>query len=474
MKIVSVKFGRAVLIAAFLAVNLTAGGTLPIVGELFAVSEASAQATRRTFPMGKKTIAVLESAQAFVEAEQMQQAISTVARGLQNPDLNITEKARLQMTLGSLHSDGNRKETVRLWQAALDSKGLDMGNDNVLRGFLGQVLVAEGQYRRAITLLEAWLATEGTVPNGQAYFLLGMAYYQQKNLDRAIRNILKAVQLGQQAEADAKAAGEEQAIGGLNKAWVGTLSGLYIQKGQYRKALPWAELMVARWTDDKQGWLNLSSSYSKLGRNKDFYATYKIMYRQNMLTGQQVEMLANQHLFFQVPVQAARLLDREIKKGTVKANKKNWELLGNSWLGAREWSKAVSPLTKAARASGDGKIWLQLGQTYLRDEKFPEAEKALTEARKKGVPDRMALNMSLGRVRFNQEKIDEALEAFAGAANIGLKEYEKTKTFTSDMGQTLAWIKAVDEGQVYSNLVARLEVSKSLYEAEQKKKKEGK
>ena len=45
---------------------------------------------------------------------------------------------------------------------------------------------------------------------------------------------------------------------------------------------------------------------------------------------------------------------------------KNYELLARAYMQAREWDKAIAPLTRAAEMSDEGKFYVQLAQSYSR------------------------------------------------------------------------------------------------------------
>ena len=93
--------------------------------------------------------------------------------------------------------------------------------------------------------------------------------------------------------------------------------------------------------------------------------------------------IAQLYLFYEVPYKAALILEEELESGRIEDEEKNWEQLANAWLSAREW-KAIPPLKKAAEMSEDGELFLRLGQTFMQEENWKEAEEYIKYAIKKG------------------------------------------------------------------------------------------
>ena len=60
------------------------------------------------------------------------------------------------------------------------------------------------------------------------------------------------------------------------------------------------------------------------------------------------------------PYRAAVLLEASMADESVERDAKSLELLANSWLMARENSRAVEPLTKAAELSEKGDVYVAM------------------------------------------------------------------------------------------------------------------
>ena len=127
--------------------------------------------------------------------------------------------------------------------------------------------------------------------------------------------------------------------------------------------------MVYRFPDKKTYYRQLAALYAELKREEDSFAIQQIMYSKDMLEKHsELLRLAQLYLYYEIPYKAAIILEKELQAERIEDEEKNWEQLANAWLSAREWKKAIPPLTKAAEMSEDGRLFLRLGQTYMQEE----------------------------------------------------------------------------------------------------------
>ena len=149
--------------------------------------------------------------------------------------------------------------------------------------------------------------------------------------------------------------------------------------------------------------------------------------------------LAQLYLYYEVPYKAAIILEKELNAERIEDEEKNWEQLANAWLSAREWKKAIPPLTKAAEMSEDGRLFLRLGQTYMQEEDWKNAEKNIRYAIKKGDlenPGRAWLLLGITRNKKGIKFENSALFAF------------KRSTGYEDMeADARRWVKVIETKQ---------------------------
>ncbi len=425
----------------------TDGALAQARGEGSESASGSGRRTRRLEQLRPQVFKVLTEAQELMEAKQNAQAKRILQNELNRGELNGHETALVQQLLGGLYAnDGDFKQAANYWERAVNSQALPLGAEITLRGQLGQVYVALGQYRKAISYINQWIAEAESVPP-DTYYLLALAHYNLKQFDSALNNALEA---------------HNRSKPQVVEKYIDLVSVLYLQRGRYRDARPFTELGVANFTAQKKWWTRLAAIYNELKLEKDYFAVLEMMYRQDMLDkSAQLENLAALYITNDTPYKAGRLLEREIKAGRVKKSKDNWEMLANAWSAAREWDKAVQPLKNAAALSSDGELYIRLGQTYINDDEWQQAEANINRGLQRGGLDNEGLAwLLLGIARYNLEKTDSALEAFARST-----DYEDTKIDAKN------WLKSLDREKKYATLIARIEQEEKFKEIEERKKK---
>ena len=174
-----------------------------------------------------------------------------------------------------------------------------------------------------------------------------------------------------------------------------------------------------RWPGVKAFWQQLTAVYYEVDEEKLAFVTQQIMHRQKMLkTSKELSSIAQLYLYHDIPIKAAAVLQAGLDAGRIEKTEKNYELLAQAYMHAREWDKAISPLTAAAEKSDKGRFYEQLGQSYLQDEKWRDAEEAFVNALNKGgLRDAANTWLLLGITRTRVEKWDAAIAAFRKAGD---------------------------------------------------------
>src|SRR5688572_17640988 len=146
-------------------------------------------------------------------------------------------------------------------QKAIDSGGLNQVQIDEARYQSAQLFMQEEKWKEGAAALEEWFKT-ATMPNSAAYYLLAVAYYQQEDFNRALAPAKKAVELMDQAKP--------------NESWLSMLSALYLQREEYKEAIPVLQQLIAAAPDKKTYWMQLSSVY---GQMEDYANALAIMQR---------------------------------------------------------------------------------------------------------------------------------------------------------------------------------------------------
>ena len=133
------------------------------------------------------------------------------------------------------------------------------------------------------------------------------------------------------------------------------------------------------------------------------------------------------------------ILEKELDSGRIKDEEKNWEQLANAWLSAREWNKAIPPLKKAAEMSEDGELFLRLGQTFMQEENWKEAEENIKYAIKKGDLDNPGRAWLLLGITRNKKGIKYE--------NSALFAFKRSSCYEYMDSDSIRWVKVIESKQ---------------------------
>lgn len=389
----------ALFLALCVGTSLTAPSPV-----LAAESERSAPPkpeTRRVETLTQATFDKLTRAQEMIGSNQHAGALSILNGLLQSDRINPYEQAVVQQTIGFCHADkGDYARAVAAFEAALSLQKLPEQAALDIKYNLGQLYLGLDQAGKAIRWLEEWKVSVPSL-NARAYALLAQAYAQAERFDEAIPYAERAVNSQETPR----------------ESWYQLLISLYLEKGTYSKALPVVEQATRLFPGKAIYWTQLVGLYSELNDQRRAFATMRAMHRQNMLTkSSELVRLAQMFLYFEAPYQAGKVISEGLAAQSVENTAKNWELLADAWVMAREWERAQPALARAAALSGDGNTYMRLGHAYIEDEAWRDAETALAKAvGADSLRDRGQAWLLLGIARAKQSKYASAQNAFTEA-----------------------------------------------------------
>jgi len=125
-----------------------------------------------------------------------------------------------------------------------------------------------------------------------------------------------------------------------------------------------------------------------------------------------------------VPYKAAELIQQGIESKVIEADGRAWQLLGDSWLAARERDRALPALEEAARRAPTGELYLRLGQVQLDRQQLGAARASFEAAlRKGGLGQPGIAHLLVGMTFASEQRWADARRAFERA-----QEFEDTAT----------------------------------------------
>lgn len=393
--------------------------------EAFA-QEQSQRKTKRVESIRQKHIKTFEKINEAFDAEDYTTATRLLDKMRSEEDLNNIEKAYIANYRGNIFfSRDNLPGALREFKKVVATRdGIPTGFYNQILYVIAQVLFSQEKYREALQYAEDWFKTQED-PSADAYMLVGQAHYLLKNYNKALPNVQKGIS-------------KYEELGSVPKeGWLNLLSSIYRQKSEFRKMLPVLKQLVQHYPK-KTYLLTMGGIYNELNDQPRMVAMYQALYDQGLLNSEsELVTLASLQLSLDNPHKASKVMGNGLDSGILKKNLRNYRLYAQSLYISREYEKALTPLSKAAALTKDGKLYSQLGQSYIALNRWKEAEGAIKKALNKGKLTNTGQTLvSLGLVQFEQKKYESAKATF----NRALK-YEKV---ARDAGN---WVKYVKNEQ---------------------------
>ncbi|MDG2319184.1 MAG: tetratricopeptide repeat protein [Rhodospirillaceae bacterium] len=385
--------------------------------------------------MKKPTFERLTAAQAAIELKDYATADIQLREGLADKKTNEYEKASMWMTYAYLFAEQeNYNGAITAFQNAIglsnpdEGIGLPPGQVISTKYNLGQLYMVVERYQDAINILEEWRREAETVTAG-ALVLLSNAYFQIEQYRTAIPLVIEAIDLELEPR----------------EPWYQLLLAAYFELEDYVAGADLLEVMVDLFPTKKTYFIQLAALYGELNRDDDSFAMLVMADRQGFLTEEsELVRMARMYMFQETPIKAAGIINRGFKDKSVKRTPDHLEILANAYFNSREFGKAIPPLKEAADLSDKGKLSYRLGQAYLQDEKWADAEAALGKSLdKKGLTkdEEGMVWMLIGITQLERDRFTAARRSMRRATN-----YKNTK---SDAEK---WIRFLDQKIAFAGL----------------------
>ncbi len=305
------------------------------------------------------------------------------------------EYATVMQTYGFVYAATDRyKEAIAAFEEAIATNEMPEGVQLRMLYNTAQLYASIPDYRKAAETYEKWRARTES-PSVSAYVFAGTVYAQLKEYDAAIKNIRTAIEMSDDPK----------------ETWYQLLLAMYYEKKQYKRSADLLETMIARFPQNKTYWEQLAGVYYTLKQDRKSLAVTELAHKRGFLTEEkELENLVNLYLYLRIPYKAANLLAREMGNGRIARDKKRLEKLGESWILAKEYERAVDVLMEAAALDNDGTVYMRVVQLLAEKERWGELLPTVRKALAAG----------------NLEKPGEAY-LFEGMAYYEAKQFDKAR-----------------------------------------------
>ncbi|MCI4645430.1 MAG: hypothetical protein MRY64_11665 [Hyphomonadaceae bacterium] len=305
------------------------------------------------------------------------------------------------------------------------------------------VKVESGDYMGAVADLES-AVNKGYVPADQiatTYYNIAQLYLQDENMPRAISYMERWMSAGGQPDRSQKwqlavlyhkADDNQKSLRWAEEVFrqdgpnaerevYDFLIFLYDETGQLAKKAQLLEQLLRRNPTERRLWDAIAGDYFQAGNQRRAFEVQKAMYLGGILqTSDEIMRVVNFYNQFDVPFQAAKILEKEMNAGRVEKNYEKLELLANLYQVAREFERAIPVIREAAQLSNSGEMYERLGRSYAELKDWEQTEEALLQALNTGgINDRGTAWTLIGQSRYERDDVEGALEAFRSANNRG-------------------------------------------------------
>lgn len=369
--------------------------------------------------LSEKTYNSLSKAQEMMEAGQYTQAGKALSALLVQTDAGSYDRAVVQQTIGYLYVEQDQyANAADAFRQALNAEALPEDVTHNLRYNLAQILIADGQYKEGISLMESWLKQEAK-PQNSVYVLLATANYQVKNFSKAVEYIRIAIK----NDADPK------------EDWYRLQLSAHMSMNQYKSAINVLEILITRYPHRKVYWDQLAALYQQQEKEFTSLAVRMLAERLDLNNADTLVSLADMYRYLRIPYKSGKLLQQGMDNGVIAANFKHLKKLAESWMAAREDKLAAEVLSKMLAMDSSGETHLQLGQVYVGMESWQQAVPVLNQsvelldAGRKG-----RAHLLLGTSHFYLDQLEQAKTAFSRAL-----------AFDSQSRQAGQWLRHIED-----------------------------
>jgi tetratricopeptide (TPR) repeat protein len=373
----------------------------------------------------ERTAEILQEAIELLNMENYAGARASIGE-LRLDRLSPYERSTVEQILFNIEYASENYDAARSHlQQAISAGGLNEQQVQNMRFQIAQTFMVEERWAEGAQALEEWFRT-ATDPNSQAYYLLAVAYYSMGDLRKALPPAERAVELAENPQ----------------ESWLQLVVALYLQQERWRDALPYLERLVAIAPQKKDNWVRLSSVYGQLEDYGQALAAMQIPYSSGLLTeDSEFTRLADLAQLRELPYRGGVILEKAIAENKVAGTAQNYEKLGNMWIAAREYDKAVGPLERAAGMARTGDTYVRLAQVHLQRDNFAAASSALQRALDKGgLRDTENARYLMGVALYSQDRFADAkplFEAIRDSEELG----ESAEGFIDNIDAKLAQLE---------------------------------
>ncbi|WP_221799105.1 tetratricopeptide repeat protein [Oceanobacter mangrovi] len=358
---------------------------------------------KRSATMRPQIYKKLDAARELADQKKYAEAMEAL-QDMEKIRRNSYETAMTYNMVAYVHfNQEDYKGAAKAYEEVLKVENIPESLEQTTLYSLAKLYLIQENYKQALVPLNKWFAIVEE-PGAEAYVLRAQIYFQIEQYNKALPDVKTAIAM-------VKKQGNVP-----RENWLMLERAVYYQNKDFNNLARCLQDLATLYPKS-QYWVQLAAVYSELGQPKRELATLETAFEQHMLTKESELVNYAQALLGQeIPYKAADIIEGGIKQGVIKEDARNMSLLGDAWMLAKEYDKAIVVMTKAAELSGKGSDYFKLAQIHTERQEWDLALKNVNHAIAKGGLTKESSALILkGLVLFNMNELKDAKAAFAQA-----------------------------------------------------------
>lgn len=417
------------LVAGLLIWATPAVGTFAVAAEQGKEASEVKKRVRRSATLRPKIFNKLDAARALADEKKYEDAIDEL-QALEKRKRNSYETAMTHNMYAYVYFNQEKvPEAIGAYEDVLAIENIPDSLRQTTLYSVAKLHLMEEQYDKALKPLNEWFGIVEKA-NAEAYVLRAQTYYQLGNYEKALPDVKTAISM-------VKESGKPP-----RENWLMLERAVYYQNKDFASLARCLQDLATLYPK-AQYWVQLAAVYSELGDPKKELSTLETAFEQGLLTKEnELVNLAQALLGQEIPYKAAKILEDGMATGAIEKNARIFSLLGDAWMIAKEYDKALVAMTASAEASQDGKDYFKLAQIYTERQEWDNALFNVNKALELGgLAQEYSAYILKGLVLFNKEDLADSKSAFIKA-----KAYEQAQKTAN---QWLEFIHAEEQRREY-------------------------
>ncbi|AHK16461.1 tetratricopeptide repeat protein [Thalassolituus oleivorans] len=366
-------------------------------------SEAPSKRVRRTQTLRPEIYEKLEAARVHADEGRPTEALNALA-ALEKRKRNSYEQAMTYNMYAYVYFNQEQLDkAAQAYEQVLAVNNIPESLEQTTQYSLAKLYLMGEKYEKAISALNKWFAMVAE-PGSEAFILRAQMNFQLEKYAAALPDVEKAIAMK-----------KEQ--GNPPENWFLLERAALYQNKDFKGLARCLQDLVALYPKGDY-WVQLAAVYSELGQPKKELSALETAYDQKLLTRENERINLAQALLGQdVPFKAAMVIKAGMDEGVIELSARNLSLLGDAWMLAKEYDKAIEIMGKAAEKSQSGKDYYKLAQIHTERQEWELALNNVDKAIKLGGLNAPSQALILkGLALYNLNELDHAAAVFADAA----------------------------------------------------------